>query len=167
VAPNFHLQDLHGNVVELASFRGKIVVLEWFSPTSQHSIYAWSNQGPLRALTSRALAQGLVWLTISSPGLGPDSSDLALHRHFALENHMRTPLLIDSDGSIARAYGAKTAPHMFVLNEKGLLVYLGALDNAPRGYVDPDTGPLNYVEEAIKDMRAGNAVLISETPPNG
>jgi hypothetical protein len=65
---------------------------------------------------------------------------------------------MDPDGVVGRAYGAKTTPHCFVIDAKGVLVYAGGLDNAPAGRADGDAKIVNYVDAAIADLRAGKPV---------
>ncbi len=76
-------------------------------------------------------------------------------------------MLLDPDGKVGKAYGAKTTPHVFIISEKGALVYRGALDNAPFGKVDKGDNRVNYVEAAIADLSSGHAVMKPETKSYG
>ena len=166
-APPFELADVRGRTVRLADYKGKTVVLEWFSPTCPYSAFAWSEAGPLRELSERLQSQGTVWLTINSEtpeNAGGQSERTAV---FARENRMRVPLLLDPTGRVGQAYEAKTTPHMYVISSRGVLVYRGALDNAPLGKVREDAAKTNYVEAALADLKSGRAVTAAETKPYG
>ena len=47
-----------------------------------------------------------------------------------------TAVLMDDDGKIGQAYGARTTPHMFVIDPQGKLVYAGAIDSKPTARKD-------------------------------
>jgi hypothetical protein len=66
--------------------------------------------------------------------------------------------LIDGDGAVGHMYGAKTTPHCYVIDAKGVLAYNGAID---------DKGSTNYVVEAVKALKDGKAVSPSTTKPYG
>jgi hypothetical protein len=43
-----------------------------------------------------------------------------------------TATLMDSEGKVGRAYGARTTPHLYIVDPAGTLVYAGAIDSKPR-----------------------------------
>lgn len=165
-APDFELRDAGGRSYRLSRFRGKLVVLEWFDPECPFVTYAYDD-GPLAEMETRYAASGIVWLSLYSTRADRASLAPALLREFADRRKLRAPILIDSGGAVARAFGARTTPHMFVVNERGVLVYSGALDNAPMGRVERAAAKTNYVETAIDDLRSGHAVTTSSTRPYG
>lgn len=166
MAPDFELADLAGRVHSLARYRGKIVVLEWFDPQCPFVAYAY-DEGPLAEIKTRQVASGTVWLTIQS--MAPERATLAgdMCREFAQSRHLRGPILLDRGSELARRYGARTTPHLFVINDRGVLVYSGALDNAPMGRVERAATKTNFVEAALADLRSGHAVTTSSTRPYG
>jgi peroxiredoxin len=165
-APDFELQDLWGRKHKLSAYRGKIVVLEWFNPTCPAVVYAYG-EGELREMKSLHVSNGIVWLAINSTAPGEEGSDPKQNREFAVARSLRTPILLDPSGAVGRAYGARSTPHMFVINERGLLVYQGALDNAPKGRVESLALKSNYVDMAIADIRSGHGVIKDSTRPYG
>ena len=42
-----------------------------------------------------------------------------------------TAMLMDADGKVGKAYGARTTPHMYIVNKAGTLVYAGGIDDKP------------------------------------
>ncbi len=65
------------------------------------------------------------------------------------------------------AYGAKTTPHMFVIDGTGKVVYNGAIDDKPSTDLDDVKGAKNYVAAALDDLKAGRPVAVSSTTPYG
>jgi hypothetical protein len=109
-----------------------------------------------------------VWLAVNSGAPGMQGTGIEKNRRYHGEFGMSCPILIDETGAVGRIYEAKTTPHLYVIDEKGVLVYRGALDNAPLGKPAPEGSPaMNYVEAALADLEAGRPVQISETKPYG
>lgn len=167
-APAFTLRDLDGHEVSLAQYRGKRVVLEWFNegcPFVDKSHTA----GSLKTLAAEATAKGVVWLAINSSSEGKQGHGAEANRKGAERYHLAHPVLLDSDGVVGKRYGAKRTPQMFVIDEKGTLVYAGAIDNSPDAEgLSPEGGKLvNYVTEALAALDAGKPVAVPETKPYG
>jgi len=166
-APDFELKGVDGKSVKLSSFKGKIVVLEWFNPACPFCAYAYGEKGPLKVLPEQLRGKGIVWLSIVSEKPENPGGKAENIQKFVEEKGIKAPMLLDPDGKVGKLYGAKTTPHMFVINEKGLLVYRGALDNAPFGQTDKNEAKTNYVEAALADLSAGHTVTKAESTPYG
>jgi peroxiredoxin len=166
-APEFELKDLDGKPVKLSDHKGKIVVLEWFDPTCPACGFAYGEKGPLRTLPEKlAKEQGVVWLAVNSAGDQAQGSDVKTNKEFLTRNGVKTTVLLDTKGDVGRAYGAKTTPHVYVIDAKGVLAYQGALDNAPYGKVDGEKA-INYVEAAVTALKADKKVEVTETRSYG
>ncbi|MEW5850407.1 MAG: thioredoxin family protein [Myxococcota bacterium] len=164
-APDFTLTDLQGKSVTLSQFKGKRVVLEWFNPECPFVVYAHT-KGPLKELGKKYTAQGVVWLAINSGAPGKQGAGKDKNVAKAKEYGMDYPVLLDESGTVGQSYGARTTPHMYVIDEKGVLVYRGGLDNAPLG--EPEGGKLvSHVENALGDLAAGRRVATPDTKPYG
>ena len=167
-APAFSETDHLGKVQSLESNKGKWVVLEWYNEDCPYvkKHYGTKNMQNLQAAET---AKGVVWLTVAGSAVDKQGyvapKDAAAH--YKKAGMKSTALLLDSDGSMGRAYGAKTTPHMFVINPKGMVVYAGAIDNNPSS--DPSTvkGAENHVSAALTDGLAGKAVAKASTKPYG
>jgi peroxiredoxin len=134
-APAFTLSNLEGEEVSLADFAGKVVVLEWFNPDCPFVKYA-HGEGPLATLAKEQSEAGVVWLAINSGAPGKQGADAERNEQAKAEWKIEHPILIDADGKVGHSYGAKTTPHMFIVDAEGKLVYAGSLDNAPLGRVE-------------------------------
>lgn len=167
-APDFTLHDVEGNAVKLSALKGKTVVLEWFNPECPY-VKAAHTRGSLVDAAKRAKEKGVVWLAINSAGVGKQGAgrekNKAALTTFALEH----PILLDVKGDVGHAYGATNTPHLFVIDDKGTLVYRGAVDNSPDGEgASPEGGALvSYVQAALDDLAAGRAVKTPETKAYG
>ena len=75
--------------------------------------------------------------------------------------------LMDESGKIGRAYGARTTPHMYVIDPKGMLVYAGAIDSKPTANPADIATATNHVNVALADLLAGKPVGAATTRPYG
>lgn len=159
LAPDFKLKDLNGKEVSLASFKGKVVVLEWFNPGCPF-VKKSHSAGSLVDTAKRHAKNGVVWLAINSSAPGKQGNDLAMNTEAVKTWSLEHPVLRDEGGTAGKAYGATNTPHMFVIDKKGVLVYAGAIDNSPDGEgKSPQGGTLtNFVDAALEDLAAGKPV---------
>lgn len=152
-APKFTLKDLAGKTHRLSSYRGKTVVLEWFNPGCPFVVQAHNKGGVLQTMAADQAKKGVVWLAINSGAPGKQGHGIAANQKAAKRWAMRHPILVDETGKTGRAYGAKTTPHMYVIDAKGTLVYKGAPDNAPFG--SPSGSLESYLANALQDVAQG------------
>jgi peroxiredoxin len=167
-APDFELTDTEGKTHKLSSFKGKRVVLEWFNPGCPF-VKASHTKASLKDFPKTAIGQGVVWLAINSGAPGKQGHGVEANREGKTKLGVDYPVLLDPDGKVGKLYSATNTPHMYVVDEKGVLVYRGAIDNSPDGDgTSPDDGKLvNHVEMALADLAAGNAVRKAETKAYG
>jgi peroxiredoxin len=167
-APDFKLPDLGGKEVSLASFKGKVVVLEWFNPGCPF-VKKSHGQGSLVDTARRHGKRGVVWLAINSAGPGKQGADPAMNAEAAKAWSLAHPILRDERGAVGKAYGATNTPHMFVIDKQGVLVYAGAIDNSPDGEgQSPQDGKLvNHVDAALEDLAAGRPIRTPTTKAYG
>jgi hypothetical protein len=92
----------------------------------------------------------------------PRDSLAAMRERVARED-WPLPYLHDADQSVARAYGAKTTPDVFVLDAAGVLRYRGAPD---ADYDDPAQAA-QWLRDALDAVLAGRDPERSETKPVG
>ena len=113
--------------------------------------------------------EGVVWLSIvsSAPGQQGNFSNEEMNARTAEHGGHQTAVLIDADGTVGHAYGARTTPHMFVINPDQEIVYNGAIDDRPSP--DPATldGATNYVSGALDAAMSGQAASPASTQPYG
>ena len=167
-APVFTIGDTAGKPVKLADYRGRYVVLEWTNPECPF-VRAHYSSGNMQALQKRFTGDGVVWLTINSTAsahseyLRPDQQAAWLKQQGAAP----TTALLDADGTVGRAYGAKTTPHMYIIDPGGKLQYAGAIDDKRSSNPADVTTANNYIVRAFDELRAGKAVSAAATSPYG
>lgn len=167
-APAFTLQDTSGTSHSLSDFDGKIVVLEWTNYLCPF-VKKHYRTGNMQALQKEYTGKGVVWLSVNSsaPGKQGHFSPAEWQRHIEEQDAAPTAVLLDPDGKVGRAYGAKTTPHMFVINTEGKLLYKGAIDDkATFKPADVETAS-NYVKEVLDSLLAGEDVDPTENRPYG
>ncbi|MBX3182516.1 MAG: thioredoxin family protein [Polyangiaceae bacterium] len=167
-APDFELKDMKGESVKLSSYKGKVVVLEWFNPGCPY-VKASHTKGSLVGAAKKHTEGGGVWLTINSAAEGKQGASMDENKQAAEQYGFSHPLLFDAEGTVGKQYGATHTPHMFVINEEGTVVYAGAIDNSPDGAGEsPKGGTLvNHVAEALKDIAEKKPVRTPETEAYG
>lgn len=167
LAPAFTATDLDGKVVHLSDFTGKIVVLEWINEGCPFSKGHYLS-GNMQALQQEYTGKGVVWLTINSTRTDhPEyfAPSVAKKQLVKWGTHA-TRNLIDTDGTVGHLYGAKTTPHMFVIDKQGVLRYSGAIDDH-RATDGGQTAHVNYVREALNALLAGKPVTTTTTTSYG
>lgn len=166
-APAFAATDANGKLVNLADYKGKTVVLEWNNPGCPY-VKKQYDSGAMQQAQAVAARDGVVWLTINSGAPGKQGHmDGAKAKAFVAQAKA-TPAayLLDPEGKVGRTYGAKTTPHMYVINGDGALVYAGAINNT-NGSDDPDIEVRNHVLAALAEVKAGKPVSVPSSRPFG
>lgn len=166
-APGFSLKDADGRVRTLAEFRGKVVVLEWINEGCPYVKKHY--QGNMQSLQKAAVADGVVWLSVcsSAPGQQGHVDGAGAKRFIAARGAAPTAFLLDPTGVAGKAYGAKTTPHMYIVDQAGQLVYQGGIDDKPTANVADIAGATNYVKAALADLKAGRPVKVAFSKPYG
>lgn len=161
-APSFKLKDQNGKDVSLADYKGKVVVLEWFCATCPAVQRHYANDTQtMKKLAKKYSDKGVVWLAINSSS----GVDAAANKKAAEKMGVSYSILDDSSGAIGKAYGAKTTPHMFVVDKAGLLAYSGAIDDDSAGTKGDKAK--NYVDAAVGELLAGSTVTTPKTNSYG
>ena len=167
-APAFTLPAANGKTHALADFAGKVVVLEWWNPECPF-VGKHYGSGNMQKLQKEWTAKGVVWLTVSSSAPGKQGHvDGAKAEAFMKEKSgAPTAVLLDPEGKVGRAYGAKTTPHMFVIDGKGRVVYAGGIDDKPSTDRADVATAKNYVAAALGEVLAGKPVSTPTSSPYG
>lgn len=163
-APGFKLQGVDGKTYSLDAYKGKTVVLEWVNPNCPFS----DRHAREHTMSELAKQHGeVVWLGINSTNAqSGDSLKPAEHAAWMQKNGLNYPVLYDPTGQVGHAYGARTTPHMFIIDKTGKIAYNGAIDDDPRGgKAKPQR--LNYVAGGLDHEKAGKSPDPSATKPYG
>jgi peroxiredoxin len=167
-APAFTATDLAGKTRSLSEFKGKYVVLEWHNQGCPF-VKKHYDSGNMQKLQKELTGKGAVWLSIisSAPGAQGFVTPEQEKQYLAAKQAAPTDVLFDPEGTVGRAYGAKTTPHMFVIDDKGVLVYAGAIDDNPSSDAADVATAKNFVRAAYEEASAGKPVSTASTAPYG
>jgi peroxiredoxin len=167
-APTFSITDTAGKTVNLSDFKGKTVVLEWVNPDCPFVVKHYSSAN-MQGTQKEASSKGVVWLAVNSTAR--DHQDFktptAMAQWMQTQKASATATLMDPDGKVGKAYGARTTPHMYVVDPAGTLVYAGGIDSKPSANPADIPSATNYVKAALADMAAGKPISNANTKPYG
>jgi len=167
-APAFKATAADGSSIDLASLRGKTVVLEWTNHDCPF-VRKHYDSGNIPTLQKEAAAKGVVWLQVisSAPGEqgfvdGPTAAKLNSSRGAAPAG-----TLLDPSGQIGKLYGAQTTPHLYIITPEGQLAYKGGIDSIATAKKEDIAKADSYVRLALADLAAGRKVAQASTRPYG
>lgn len=162
-APAFTLKDSNDQERKLADYKGKIVILEWTNvecPVVQSVYKSKAMQNAVKQV--KELSKGVVWLAINSTY----TTNAEKNNLWIKQQAIEYPILLDTEGNVGKLYDARRTPHMFVIDEKGVLRYHGAIDNNENAMGDKKE-VTNYVVNAVKQLVAGETVAPDHVKPYG
>ena len=167
-APEFSLPDVSGKNVKLSDFKGRYVVLEWVNPECPY-VRRHYDSANMPTLQKETGGKNVTWLTINSTRAG--------HSEFKTPEQMAAWMkqvggapastLLDADSKVGKAYGATTTPHMYIIDPKGQLIYVGAIDDKRSASLAETKNAKNYVRAALGESMAGKPVSTASTVSYG
>jgi peroxiredoxin len=167
-APDFEASDIKGEQFKLSNHKGKIVVLEWTNHECPFVGKHYSS-GNMQETQKTAMSKGAEWVTIVSSAPGRQGHTDAAQAAKILEEAGANPTakILDESGEIGKLYGARTTPHMFVIDKQGNLAYAGAIDDNSSPKPETIKDAKNYVLAALDEVMAGKAVSTPQTEAYG
>jgi peroxiredoxin len=167
-APDFTLTDIHGKPQTLSAYKGKYVVLEWFNSECPF-VQKHYESGNMQSLQKKYGEKGVVWLTINST-----STDSSNYRSPAQSQDIvkswkiaSAALMLDVEGKVGHAYGARTTPHMWVIDPAGKVIYAGGIDDRATFRTSDVKDARNFVAAALDESMTGKAVTTAAATPYG
>ena len=167
-APDFTAGDSNGQTRKLSDYKGKYVVLEWHNQGCPYTRKHYES-GNMQKLQKDWTSKGIVWLTVISSAPGKQGYVTASEENDYVKrmNASPTAVLLDPKGDLGRMYGAKTTPHMYIIDPQGRLIYNGAIDDRPTSDQADIAGAKNFVSQALEEATAGKPVSTAATTPYG
>lgn len=169
-APGFTATTSTGESISLADFSGQTVILEWTNHgcpfVQKHYNEQYANMQGLQAGAAEA---GHVWLQVisSAPGeqghVSGDEADAINEGRGASPAHV----ILDTEGTIGRAYGALTTPQMYIITGDGRLAYNGAIDSISSARVSDIPEAEAWFANALAAVEAGDTPDPANTRPYG
>ena len=170
-APAFSGIDSYGNTINLSDFIGQPVILEWTNHECPY-VAKHYDENNMQAVQERAKKEGFIWLSIisSTPGdqghVKPSKANELTESRSAYPSHV----LLDESGDIGMKYGAKTTPHMYMIDSNGVLRYKGAIDDVGKGmqfFSASLKDAINYVAIQLNDVKDNRQLEITSTVAYG
>jgi len=167
-APDFSLPDSNGKTHSLSEYKGRTVVLEWNNPECPFVKKHYSS-GNIPKQQTAAIGDGVVWLVVNSGADGKQGhvDGAAANAFLAQYNAKPTAYLLDPDGKVGHAYGAKTTPHMYVIDGGGVLRYAGGIDSIASTDKEDLAKATQYVPQVLAELKTGKAVTVATSQPYG
>lgn len=167
-APSFSGLASNGEAISLDQFKGKTVVLEWTNDGCPF-VQKHYRTGNMQKTQKSADEAGAVWITVISSAPGKQGHADAARANLLTEERGAEPdfVLLDPEGIVGKAYGAKTTPQMALIDKDGVLRYAGAIDDKPSANHASVEGATNYLLAALESVETGKPVDVKETKPYG
>ena len=167
-APAFSLTDSNGKTRTLEEFKGKTVVLEWTNAECPF-VKKHYGSGNMQAQQKEATGAGVVWLSINSgaPGKQGQLDGAGANAQIKTSNGAPTAYLLDPEGTAGKSYGAKTTPHMYVIDGQGVLRYMGGIDSIQSADAADIPKATQYVKQALAELTGGKPVSVPVSQPYG
>ncbi|MCS6993787.1 MAG: redoxin domain-containing protein [Anaerolineales bacterium] len=154
-APDFALPDLEGTLHRLSDYRGRVVVINFWSAECP-----WSEQSDAELQQESEAWNGRVVLLRVASNVNESEEQI---RQTARLRGLNL-ILKDTGAMVADLYAAQTTPHCFVIDPEGLLRYCGAFDDRT---FRKRTASRIYLREAVNAVLAGHLPEPQETAPYG
>lgn len=158
-APDFSVADSNGRTVSLADYKGRTVVLQWTNPECPF-VQKYATSGVLQEIQAEARKQDVIWLTVNSAGEGKQGNLTATAANAAIraQGSMLSAYLLDGAGAMAKAYGVRTTPQLFVITGDGKIAYTGGFDDLPSADPADIAKAKPLLRQALADVAAGRPV---------
>ena len=150
-APDFELPDQHGKLHKLSNYRGRIVIINF-----------WSAECPHSERTDQVIRDALMrWgeKAILLPIASNRNESAQMVEEVAKTRRIPT-VLLDAEHVVADLYEAASTPHVFVIDGDGLLRYRGLVDDVRFRQPKPTRF---YLEEAVEALLNGRKPDLEET----
>lgn len=167
-APDFTATGANGQPIQLSAYKGKVVVLEWTNHDCPF-VKKHYESGNIPKLQKEAAAQGVVWLQVISSAPGQQGHVNAATAKQVNDYRESKPAgtVLDESGAVGKLYGARTTPHIFVIDAQGKLAYKGGIDSIPSNRPEDIAQAEPYARNAIQATLKGQQVAKASTQPYG
>ena len=157
LAPDFELPDLDGRLHCLSDYRGRIVILNF-----------WSCECPHSERTDKAImAMFVQWQDdVAMLSIASNRNENAEALKNAADARHLPIVLVDAQCSVADMYKAQTTPHVYVIDRAGILRYRGAIDDMTFRR-SKQTPSRFFLDEAVEALLEGHLPALAESPAYG
>src|SRR5262245_42874377 len=160
--PAFELKGTDGKMHSLDAVKGQKGTAVVF--TCNECPFSKGYEDRLISLANEYQAKGVNFVAINAndPKIVPgDGFEFMVKR--AQDKHFPYPYIIDETQNVAKAYGARVTPHVFLLDASGKLVYRGRVDDS----LEQDKVQSRDLASALEALSAGQPIKVAETKAFG
>ncbi len=144
-APDFKAESTDGKILTLSDFKDAKVLVVCFTCNTCPIALAYEER--FIQFNKKYAEKGVQFVAIN-----PNATEsLAAVKKRAEEKDFNFPYAYDASGKSAAAYGAKVTPHLFVIDAKGVVAYIGSFDDA----MPADKVTKHFVIDAVEALLAG------------
>ena len=166
-APNFIAVNSYGQTIQLSDLRGSPVILEWNNHECPY-VARHHDENNMQDVQKIARAAGIIWLSVISSTPGDQGHVSADKANALTDSRGASPahVILDESGEVGMLYGAKTTPHMYMIDANGILRYKGAIDDIGRGmqfFNASFKDAKNYVSSQLRELVANQSLAINTT----
>jgi peroxiredoxin len=166
-APNFIAVNSYGQTIQLSDLRGSPVILEWTNHECPY-VARHYDENNMQDVQKIARAAGIIWLSVISSTPGDQGHVSADKANALTDSRGASPahVILDESGEVGMLYGAKTTPHMYMIDANGILRYKGAIDDIGRGmqfFNASFKDAKNYVSSQLIELVANQSLAINTT----
>jgi len=113
--PNFSLRNLEGGTVELDSFRGKVIFINFWATWC---IPCRAEMPLMEKLYQELKDKDFVMLAVSE-----DLDGKSIVEPFVKEYKLNFPILLDPDLAVQTLYGVRAIPETFLIDKTGIITH--------------------------------------------
>ena len=153
-SPDFELPDLDGNLHRLRHYRGRIVIVNF-----------WSCECPHSERTDKSIMAMLMqWRDVVMLSIASNRSENVEALKKAADARRLPTVLLDANCRVADLFEAQTTPHVFVIDREGILRYRGSVDD----FTFRNRIPTRfYLDLAVESLLNGQLPALAESPAYG
>lgn len=164
VDPTLSFVDVEGKAHTLKEYLGKPILIDFWSiecPVSK------GYEARLKALATEYAKKGVVFIAVdSNKGEVGGADGIAKIVEYVKKESIPYTVLLDKGNVVADRFAAATTPHIFILDDKGKVKYMGAVDDDPQGGKDAKAVK-HYAKDALEAVLAGKDPATKESKPVG
>lgn len=163
-APDFELPGIDEEVYHLGRYRENfkaIAVIFIADRCPQISQYL----DRLKAIQTQFSSEKFTIVAINSQKSDRSFKEsFADMKAFSAKNQLNFPYLRDPTQEVAKSFGARVSPEVFLLDEHAIIRYAGRIDNNADA---PEAVTNHYLKDSISNLLSGKKITTNYTEPVG
>lgn len=156
------MKSTEGSMISINDVKGEKGTLVIFTCSHCPFVIGWQNAMVELGNTYKDKGIGVVFINSNDPSVKGDTFESM--QEMARKNNYGFPYVVDETSDVAKHFGAKKTPDVFLFDADGILIYQGAIGE---GGQKPKDGGESWLKDALDTLIAGNEVENSQTKAVG